>query len=84
MARLKSIGITPWMEPRGGLFLWCKLPDGADAADLAQRALAKDIVLAPGNVFSLSQSAAHYMRFNVAQCPDPRLFETLAGLMLRE
>ncbi len=81
MGRLKSIGITPWMVPRGGLFLWCKLPDGADAVDLARRALAKDIVLAPGNVFSLSQSAGQYMRFNVAQCDDPRLFEILRNLM---
>ena len=63
------------------MFLWCKLPEGVDAADLAQRALAKDMVLAPGNVFSLSQSAGQYMRFNVAQCSDPRLFETLARML---
>jgi DNA-binding transcriptional MocR family regulator len=81
MARLKAIGITPWTVPRGGLFLWCKLPDGVDAVDLAQRALVQDIVLAPGNVFSLSQSAARFMRFNVAQCAEPRLYEILASLM---
>jgi DNA-binding transcriptional MocR family regulator len=34
-------------------------------------------VLAPGNVFSLSQSAPDFMRFNVAQMGDPRI---LAGL----
>jgi DNA-binding transcriptional MocR family regulator len=81
VARLKALGIEPWTLPRGGMLIWCRLPEGVDAADLARRALQRDIVLAPGNAFSLSQSAAHYMRFNVAQCSDPRLFETLGGLL---
>ena len=80
-ARLRRLGIEPWIMPRGGMFLWCRLPDGVDAVDLTQRALARDIVLAPGNVFSLSQSAAQYMRFNVAQSADPRLFEVLESLL---
>ncbi|MBZ9653476.1 aminotransferase-like domain-containing protein [Phyllobacterium lublinensis] len=75
--RLKSLGITPWIEPGGGMFLWCKLPGDADAARVARRALAEGVVLAPGNVFSQSQSANSYMRFNIAQCSDPRIFEVL-------
>ncbi|MBW8733561.1 MAG: PLP-dependent aminotransferase family protein [Asticcacaulis sp.] len=74
IARLKAVGIVPWLEPDGGMFLWCRLPDGIDAADLARQALLEDIVLAPGNAFSLSQSASGYLRFNVAQCGDERLF----------
>ena len=80
-ARLKALGIEPWTMPRGGMLMWCRLPEGVDAADLARRALQRDIVLAPGNAFSLSQSAAQFMRFNVAQCADPRLFETLGRLL---
>ena len=80
IAKLKGLGIEPWTLPRGGMLLWCRLPEGVDAADLARRALQRDIVLAPGNAFSLSQSAAQYMRFNVAQCSDPRLFDTLGQL----
>jgi DNA-binding transcriptional MocR family regulator len=76
--RLRRIGIVPWIEPRAGMFLWCTLPDGLDAADIARQALAKDIVLAPGNVFSSSHSASGFLRFNVAQCGDPRLFRMLA------
>ncbi|HEV7368634.1 PLP-dependent aminotransferase family protein [Arenibaculum sp.] len=78
-ARLKAIGIEPWIEPRAGMFLWCRLPDGLDAADVARKALAEGIVLAPGNVFSLSQSAGSFMRFNVAQSADPRIFRLLEG-----
>jgi DNA-binding transcriptional MocR family regulator len=31
-------------------------------------------VLAPGNVFSPTQSASDFMRFNVAQSQDERLY----------
>lgn len=76
-ARLKEVGIRPWLQPQAGIFLWCQLPDGVDAADLSRAALAQDIVLAPGNVFSPSQSAGGFMRLNVAQSLDDRLFEFL-------
>jgi DNA-binding transcriptional MocR family regulator len=66
--KLQSIGIEPWLMPRGGFYLWCRLPNNRDSADVARAALAENIVLAPGNVFSASQSAATFMRFNVAQC----------------
>ena len=74
IARLKSVGIQPWLEPEAGMFVWCRLPEGMDAADLARQARLEDIVLAPGNAFSLSQSASGFLRFNVAQCQDDRLF----------
>ncbi|SMF58083.1 DNA-binding transcriptional regulator, MocR family, contains an aminotransferase domain [Xaviernesmea oryzae] len=75
--RLGSIGITPWLKPQAGMFLWCRLPDGIEAADVARACLADDIVLAPGNVFSLSQNAGSFLRFNVAQSEDPRLLRSL-------
>lgn len=66
-AGLNRLGITPWVEPRGGFYLWCRLRDGLEAAAVARHALAENVVLAPGNVFSASQRAAGLMRFNVAQ-----------------
>ncbi|MCO4316273.1 PLP-dependent aminotransferase family protein [Phyllobacterium sp. 21LDTY02-6] len=76
-ARLHTMGIEPWIEPRGGIFLWCRLPDGVDAAEIARFGLARGVVFAPGNVFSASQTAQSFMRFNVAQCADPNIFTTL-------
>ena len=81
--RLKALGITPWIEPRAGMFLWCRLPDGVDAAETARRALADNVVLAPGDAFSLSRTAGGFMRFNVAQSGDPKLYEALARAMAR-
>jgi len=75
--KLKALGVMPWIEPRGGMFLWCKLPEGIDAGKVAQAGLREKIVFAPGNVFSQTQSANNYMRFNVAQCADPRILRVL-------
>jgi DNA-binding transcriptional MocR family regulator len=65
--QLEGLGVRPWTLPRGGFFLWCRLPDGRDAAEVAKAALRERVVLAPGNVFSVTQSATDLMRFNVAQ-----------------
>ena len=75
--RLKTMGITPWIDQPAGMFLWCRLPDGIDAADVAREALSDNVVLAPGNAFSLSHTAGRFMRFNVAQCADQGIFTAL-------
>ncbi|KQR78777.1 GntR family transcriptional regulator [Burkholderia sp. Leaf177] len=80
-ARLQTLGIEPWIEPRGGMFLWSALPEGIDAADVARRALMENVVLAPGNAFSVTQSASRFLRFNVAQCTDPRIYKVLERTM---
>ncbi|XUY26938.1 PLP-dependent aminotransferase family protein [Agrobacterium sp. rho-8.1] len=76
-ARLRMLDIKPWIEPQAGLFLWCSLPDGVDAAAVARLALSKDVVLAPGNIFSQSRTASSHMRFNVSQCDDPEFAKVL-------
>lgn len=81
--KLKAIGFQPWIEPQAGMFVWCRAPNDLDAADLARRALERGVVLAPGNVFSVSQSAAGYLRFNVALMQDEGLFEILEDLCAR-
>jgi len=77
-SQLARLGIEPWLMPRGGFYLWCRLPEGRDAAEVAKLALGENVVLAPGNVFSPTQSASGFMRFNVAQMSDPRVFVVLA------
>lgn len=76
--KLAGLGITPFVLPRGGFYLWCRLPDDVDAGEVAQRAMDDNVILAPGNVFSPSQSARAFMRFNVAQMDDQRVYDALA------
>lgn len=81
-ARLRALGITPWIMPEAGMFIWCSLPKGVDAVAVARAALAENIVLAPGNIFSLSQSAGNFLRFNIAQSGDDRLYQVLKRLLM--
>lgn len=78
MERLQALGIRPWHRPRSGMFLWCELPGALDAGRLSQYALQQhQMVLAPGNSFSLSQTAQHFLRFNVAQSLNPAIYSAL-------
>ena len=79
--RLRALGIEPWLAPRGGFYLWCRLPDGLDSAVLARRCMEQKVVLAPGNVFSVSQTAGAFVRFNAAQLGDRRVFGLLKQAM---
>jgi len=80
-ARLLDAGLTPWCEPRGGLFLWTELPGALDAAEVTRRAMKEGVMLAPGDVFSLSHAARSFLRFNVSQCAEPMIFEVLLRSM---
>jgi len=79
--KLAPLGIEPWLMPRGGFYLWCKLPEGVDSTEMAQRALLEGVVLAPGNVFSVGQSKGQFMRFNVSQMGPPRVYGALVAAM---
>jgi len=79
--RLAPLGITPWITPRGGFYLWCRLPEGHDSAVIARRCMAHKVILAPGNVFSVSQSATSFLRFNVAQLGDERIYSVIKKAM---
>jgi DNA-binding transcriptional MocR family regulator len=79
--RVTQAGLEVWTRPRAGMFVWACLPDGLDAAEIARHALASNIVLAPGNVFSVTQSATGFLRFNVSQCNRPKAYEVLQRAM---
>lgn len=82
-AKLAELEVQPWLTPRGGFYLWCALPGDLDSADVARAALTENVVLAPGNVFSPSQSMAGFLRFNVSQMAEPRIWEVLQRILTR-
>lgn len=83
ITNLATIGIAPLLEPKAGMFLWCKLPDALDAASVARCALAERVVLAPGQAFSLKDDAKRFLRFNVAQTLDAAIFPAVERAMLQ-
>lgn len=81
--RLRSSGLEPWIEPAGGMFVWASLPSGLLAKEVAREALNVGLVLAPGEVFSADGKASRYLRFNVAQCTSPEVFDLLDSTLER-
>jgi DNA-binding transcriptional MocR family regulator len=80
-ARLRALHIEPWADTRAGMFMWAKLPGGIDSAAVAKAALPRGVILAPGNVFSVSQTATSFMRFNAAQSLSPKVFDVLEAAL---
>ena len=60
--------------------LWCRLPDRRHAAVVARAALSQNVILAPGDVFSVSRSASDFMRFTVAQL-DARAIDAIGSAL---
>ncbi|ENZ7198108.1 aminotransferase class I/II-fold pyridoxal phosphate-dependent enzyme [Klebsiella variicola] len=82
--RLMALGLTPWITPRGGFYLWCRLPAGMDSTAIARSCREMNVVLAPGNVFSVSETAGEFLRSNVAHLDDERVFNALQQAMRAE
>ena len=55
---------TRIVRPAGGYFVWVELPIGVDAMALHQAALAQQISLAPGPIFSATRGFGHCARLN--------------------
>jgi DNA-binding transcriptional MocR family regulator len=51
-----------------------------DAAEITRLAASEKIILAPGNVFRPHLEPSPWLRLNVAQCEDPRLFRFFSRL----
>lgn len=84
ITNLEQLGIRPWIKPQAGIFLWCELDENLDSSIIAQKCLEKGIVLAPGNAFSQNQNYKNFIRFNVAQCLNPKIFEVLSHVIKHE
>ncbi len=82
LSQLRALGITPWIEPRAGVFAWAELPDGLDATEVARFAQERHMLFAPGRSFSADPRWRGFMRFNVA-VNEPAVFETLDWAMGR-
>lgn len=61
-----------WTSPRGGLYLWVKLPpDGPSAEATYHEAIARDVAFAVGSLFYIRGGGSHALRLNFGiQAPD--------------
>ncbi|XP_045597374.1 kynurenine/alpha-aminoadipate aminotransferase, mitochondrial isoform X2 [Procambarus clarkii] len=88
-AEMHLSGLCEWTVPKGGIFLWLKVPELEDTGPmLIQRAIKKDIALVPGKDFVVDSSKpCQYMRaaFSCATADEMmKGMENLAKLLREE
>jgi DNA-binding transcriptional MocR family regulator len=67
-------------RPAGGYVVWVQLPDGVDALDLFRRALAENISIAPGHIFSAKPKYSNFIRLNCGYHEPPTMESALQKL----
>ncbi len=55
---------TSWTKPKGGLFLWLRLPEGCDTVELFNIAVEEKVVYVPGTPFYPNEGPKNMMRLN--------------------
>ncbi|ATW26768.1 PLP-dependent aminotransferase family protein [Candidatus Formimonas warabiya] len=58
-----------WNRPRGGYYIWCKLPPGISAAKLISKAAERKVVFVPGSPFFSSGQGDDFLRLNFTFAP---------------
>jgi DNA-binding transcriptional MocR family regulator len=78
---LRSVGVAFDDAPGEGMFLWGRVPETVAVDALVHRAREHSILLARGALFSPSQAASQWLRFNVAHSNNPALMQFLRGAL---
>ena len=73
-------GRVTWDPPRGGFFLWVRLPDGLNAEQLLPVARAHGVIYVVGSAFFVDGSGPEYMRLSFSAPPPERIEEGVTRL----
>jgi 2-aminoadipate transaminase len=71
---------TRWTRPRGGFFSWLTLPDGADAAELARRAVEHGVGIVPGSPFFPDARGGDNVRLSFSLVAEEQIDEGIERL----
>jgi len=75
-----------WTRPRGGLFVWSSLPDGADGEELFQAARQRGVLYSKGDLFHGSGGGRNMLRlaFSAASPAEIESGVATLGELIRE
>ncbi|HEC22368.1 MAG TPA: PLP-dependent aminotransferase family protein [Chloroflexi bacterium] len=72
-------GVT-WTHPRGGLFLWVRLPEGMDTTALLKKAIENRVAFVPGSAFYPHGGGENTMRINFSNARPEQIREGIRRL----
>lgn len=64
-----------WNRPRGGYYIWCRLPERVSAARLVQKAAKRNVVFVPGTPFFTGEKGDEFIRLNFTFAPPEDIEE---------
>ncbi len=73
-------GGVSWTSPRGGFFLWIRLPDGVDDRDLLEHALKEKVSFVPGNAFFVDGHGHNFARLAFSGITHAQIEEAIRRL----
>ena len=77
---MKPLGVR-YLRPRGGVYIWCQLPDGIDSKAFIREAYQNGLALLPGYVFyPFKNGGRNHIRLNYSFESEERLVEGLTIL----
>jgi 2-aminoadipate transaminase len=75
-----------WTRPKGGLFLWVTLPEGADSAQLFEAAVHENVAFVPGDCFYApnghGDNGKRQMRLNFSSSSPDQIREGIRRLSI--
>lgn len=66
-------GEVSFSIPQGGMFLWCRLPEGISATRLVQLTMDAGVVMVPGSVFFTEKSNDQCFRMNFSKSTEQEI-----------
>ena len=70
-----------WVEPDGGIFLWCKCPEGTDIKIVVDKCLEKKVAIVPGANFAIDQNKpSNQFRLNYSSASKEDITEGVKRL----
>jgi DNA-binding transcriptional MocR family regulator len=69
-----------WTKPKGGLFVWLRLPERVDASVLLDRALAEGIAFVPGAAFYFADGGRNAARLSFSLPSEEDIADGIARL----
>ena len=71
---------TTWTTPRGGLFLWLRLPEGCNSIELFPKAVEEKVAYVPGDPFYPNGGPVNTMRMNFSAANPEKITEGVRRL----
>ncbi|MBS7638678.1 PLP-dependent aminotransferase family protein [Candidatus Bathyarchaeota archaeon] len=74
-----------WAKPKGGLFIWVKMPRQVDTDEMLKEALKNGVAYIPGSNFFLDPNIRNYLRLNYSFPSEEDIVEgiTILGRIFR-